>query len=123
MMMTNCTRERIFFPLTIVNMVQDEITYFYKGGCPYSRKTHELVSRLEAASNPSPAYSGGQGRNVNHFQSRPLRVSAICVDRDVDGFKQSISEHVGRRVDTFPQIFVNKRHVGGYSDFANLFNV
>lgn len=48
-------------------------------------------------------------------------VQKVCVDVDPQGFKRKISNACGRNVSTFPQIFIDNRYVGGYSDFCRAF--
>lgn len=31
--------------------------------------------------------------------------------------KESLSKKIGKPVNTVPQIFINKKHIGGYTDF------
>lgn len=48
-------------------------------------------------------------------------IEKICVDKDPSGYKESLSRYCKGNVNTFPQIFINDKHVGGYSDFARKF--
>ena len=82
-----------------VQPAQPRITYFYKGGCPYSRMTRQLIlSKL-----------GGSAR-----------IEPVCVDADPQGYKTQLAWQTGKDVQTFPQIFYNNRHVGGYTDLARM---
>lgn len=73
------------------------IVYFYKDGCPFSQRTHETMETK----------FGGGRHSVN----------PICVDRDPQGYKNMLSQHCRKRIETFPQIFIDSRHIGGYADF------
>ena len=84
-----------------VKQDMSSITYFYKDGCPYSKKAHNLVREQ----------FGGR---------RDFAVKAICVDGNPHHYKQQLSHFCGKEISTFPQIFVNNNHVGGYSDLESL---
>lgn len=77
------------------------VVYFYKDGCPFSRMTHTVMKQQ----------FGGNLR----FKVRP-----ICVDDNPQHFKDVLSKHCGKTISTFPQVFIDDKHIGGYSDFVRL---
>ncbi len=78
----------------------DDITYFYKQSCPFSKMTHVVMAQQFGGS----------------------RIKKICVDDNVNGYKQHLSRICQKEIKTFPQIFINNRHVGGYTDLINRVN-
>lgn len=86
------------------NASNNNLTYFYKSTCPYSKKTKEIVRE--------------------HFEGRnDIKVNPVCVDNNPEQWKQKLSHMSGKPVTTFPQIFFNKQHIGGYTDFADRLNI
>ena len=67
--------------------------------------THTMVDRM-----------CGGGNRYQHDVER------ICVDNDPTGYKTALSRYCKKPVSTFPQVFVDGNHVGGYSDFVRLFS-
>jgi len=80
-----------------------KVTYFYKEGCPYSSMTHSVVQRMV----------GGSDRQIN--------VQKFCVDENPTGYKRTLSRYCGKHITTFPQIFINDKHIGGYSELARMY--
>ena len=72
------------------------ILYFYKHGCPFSERTHHTI--------------------IENFGRLNHQINKVCVDQNPQKYKDELSKQCGTKITTFPQIFVNNVHVGGYTD-------
>ncbi len=73
------------------------ITMFCRENCPYTYKSQEYISQ--------------------NFPRQPVR--QVLVDHHPDYYKNYLTKVVQRPVSTFPQIFIDDKYVGGYTDLAN----
>lgn len=80
---------------TVNTVKKPKVTYFYKQQCPFSKMTHPVITRQ----------FGGNGE-----------IEAVCVDGNPSFYKKSLSKFCRKEITTFPQIFINNIHVGGYAD-------
>lgn len=77
-----------------------EVTLFYKSTCPYSQMAKELIKEQ----------FGGH------------KVESVCVDGDLQEFKSTLTEFCRKPITTFPQVFIDDQHIGGYSDLQSYLN-
>ncbi|MEQ4532192.1 MAG: GrxA family glutaredoxin [Mixta sp.] len=70
---------------------------FGRPGCPYCVRAKELAEKLTAE------------RDDFNFRYVDIQAEGIT--------KADLEKTVGKPVETVPQIFVDKQHVGGFTDF------
>jgi len=70
---------------------------FGREGCPYCVRAKELAEKL------------GEQREDFKFRYIDIRAEGIS--------KADLEKTVGKPVETVPQIFVDKTHVGGFTEF------
>jgi glutaredoxin len=91
--------KEFFYPVLLIhNMGRPSITYFFKSNCPYSRMARDTID----------TQFGG------------CKVQAICVDDKAKEYKEILSEECGRTIHTFPQIFIDDEHIGGYRELQEI---
>jgi glutaredoxin 1 len=77
--------------MSVVNITIQHILILGKSNCPYCTKAKELVE--------------SEGFNYKY------------IDIIAKGFtKKDLEVYTGCKVDTVPQIFINGKHIGGYTD-------
>ncbi|MFC3395909.1 GrxA family glutaredoxin [Brenneria rubrifaciens] len=70
---------------------------FGRPGCPYCVRAKELAERLK--------------EQRNDFSFRYVDIYEEDITKD------DLSKTIGKPVETVPQIFLNEKHIGGYTDF------
>ncbi|MFB6324506.1 glutaredoxin [Pantoea deleyi] len=71
---------------------------FGRPGCPYCVRAHELADKLTAE------------RDDFSYQYVDIQAEGIT--------KADLEASAGKPVSTVPQIFVDEKHIGGYTEFA-----
>ncbi|WP_158366911.1 GrxA family glutaredoxin [Candidatus Williamhamiltonella defendens] len=80
------------------------IVIFGRPKCPYCTRAIELAQKLK---------SELKDKNIN-FDYIDMHVKKIT--------KADLEKTVGKPVETVPQIFIDKQHIGGYTEFAAYVN-
>ncbi|CAM3765778.1 GrxA family glutaredoxin [Avibacterium avium] len=76
------------------------VVIFGRPGCPYCVRAKELADKLK--------------ETLSDFDYRYVDIIAEGIS------KADLSASVGKPVETVPQIFIDEKPVGGYTDFAAL---
>lgn len=76
------------------------VVIFGRSGCPYCVRAKELAEKLKT--------------NLSDFDYRYVDI----IEEGIS--KADLSKSVGKPVETVPQIFIDEKPVGGYTDFAAL---
>ena len=71
------------------------VVIYTKDGCPYCVKAKHLLEKL--------------GYNYSEFKVGPGGVT-----------KEMIQEKAGKPIHTVPQIFIDDKHIGGYTDLVEV---
>ncbi|UXN33751.1 GrxA family glutaredoxin [Avibacterium paragallinarum] len=76
------------------------VVIFGRSGCPYCVRAKELAEKLKT--------------NLSDFDYRYVDI----IEEGIS--KADLSKSVGKPVETVPQIFIDEKPIGGYTDFAAL---
>jgi len=80
------------------------IVIFGRPKCPYCTRAIELAQKLKSES---------KDKNIN-FDYIDMHAENVT--------KADLEKTVGKPVETVPQIFIDKQHIGGYTEFAAYVN-
>ncbi|ASX26264.1 GrxA family glutaredoxin [Candidatus Williamhamiltonella defendens] len=80
------------------------IVIFGRPKCPYCTRAIELAQKLK---------SELKDKNIN-FDYIDMHAENVT--------KADLEKTVGKPVETVPQIFIDKQHIGGYTEFAAYVN-
>lgn len=82
------------------------IVIFGRPKCPYCTRAIELAQKLKSELKD-------KDKNIN-FDYIDMHAEKIT--------KADLEKTVGKPVETVPQIFIDKQHIGGYTEFAAYVN-
>lgn len=74
------------------------VVIFGRPGCPYCVRAKELAEKVK--------------NNAENFDYRYVDIYAEGIS------KEDLSKSVGKPVETVPQIFIDEKPIGGFTDFA-----
>ncbi|OOF66489.1 GrxA family glutaredoxin [Rodentibacter caecimuris] len=76
------------------------VAIFGRSGCPYCVRAKDLAEKLKA--------------ELADFDYRYIDILEEGIT------KADLSKSVGKEVETVPQVFIDEKPIGGYTDFAEL---
>lgn len=73
------------------------VVIFGRPGCPYCARAHELAEKMAG--------------KIEHFRFRYVNIEEESIT------KEDLTTAVGKKVNTVPQIFIDQKPIGGYTEF------